>query len=81
MIVKSKFTSARGNSEWMWVEIVKWQGERITGILQNQPNAIENLSKGAEVTVEQSGIFDYVHYLPDGSTVGNETGKLMSKGR
>ena len=40
MIVKSKFTSARGNSEWMWVEIVKWQGERITGILQNQPNAI-----------------------------------------
>jgi len=79
IIVKAPFTTNDNGVEWMWVEIVKWSGTQIIGILQNQPRNVTGLNMGAEVTVNQDEIFDYVHYFADGSTEGNETGKLLSQ--
>ena len=65
----------------MWVEVNKWEGSTLRGPLQNQPHNIPELQAGQEVEVEQDKVFDYIHKLPDGSTEGNETGKLIEAAR
>jgi uncharacterized protein YegJ (DUF2314 family) len=60
----------------MWIEVIGW-GETIKGILQNEPFNVPNLRAGAEVHVTQDKIFDYIRYYPDGTSEGNETGKLI----
>lgn len=79
LLLKAPFTTDEGGNEWMWVEVTKWTGETIEGILQNEPYHIKNLKSGAKVTVKQVDIFDYILYKADGSQEGNETGKLIMK--
>lgn len=77
LLMKFPFESDEGQREWMWVEIVKWQGDEIKGILQNDPYYIPNLKSGQEVTKDVNDMFDYILQHPDGSEEGNETGKIM----
>ncbi len=79
LVLKAPFTTDEGGNEWMWIEVTKWKGETIEGILQNEPHYIKNLKSGAKVTVQQIDIFDYILYKADGSQEGNETGKLIMK--
>lgn len=79
-LVKAPFKTPSGDNEWMWVEIISWENEKtLTGLLKNQPYHIPTLKAGEEVTINISDIFDYIHKLPDGSSVGNETGALIQK--
>jgi uncharacterized protein YegJ (DUF2314 family) len=75
--VKAPFETSSGGSEWMWVEVVKWNGNTITGILDNDPFEVPTLKAGARVEVPADKIFDYLLTRADGSEEGNETGKLM----
>ncbi len=79
ILLKAPFTTDEGGNEWMWIEVVGWKDETIEGILQNDPYYIKNLKSGAKVTVKQADIFDYILYKADGTTEGNETGKLIQK--
>lgn len=79
LLLKAPFTTDEGGNEWMWIEVTRWRGETIEGILQNEPHYIKNLKSGAKVTVQQADIFDYILYKADGTTEGNETGKLIEK--
>ncbi len=80
MLVKAPFTTTNGGTEWMWVEVVRWKGTKIEGVLQNDPFEVPSLKAGARVTVEEASIFDYMMKRPDGTIEGNETSKLLQGG-
>ncbi|RNC86836.1 MAG: DUF2314 domain-containing protein [Winogradskyella sp.] len=67
--------------EWMWVEVVKWEGDLIIGLLQNEPRFISDLKAGQQVEKNIDDMFDYILYNDDGSMEGNETGKIIEKMR
>jgi uncharacterized protein YegJ (DUF2314 family) len=75
--VKAPFKTSDGGTEWMWVEVVRWQGATIHGVLRNDPFDVPSLKSGSRVDVEESTIFDYILTRPDGSREGNETGPLL----
>jgi uncharacterized protein YegJ (DUF2314 family) len=79
ILLKAPFKTDGGGHEWMWVEVVVWNGERIEGTLQNTPMEVSDLKAGARVRFAQSDVFDFLHYFPDGHIEGNETGKIMAK--
>src|SRR6185436_16808975 len=79
LLVKGPFKTTSGENEWMWVEVVRWQGSTIRGVLMNDPTQVPGLKAGAEVEVPVASVFDYLHTLPDGGTEGNETGEIMER--
>jgi uncharacterized protein YegJ (DUF2314 family) len=79
LLVKAPFKTPEGENEWMWVEVVSWQGNVISGILQNQPFNVPALKSGARVDVRADEIFDYTLTRRDGSREGNETGRIMER--
>ena len=81
ILLKAPFKTDTGGREWMWIEVTRWKEDSIQGILQNDPFEISNLSAGSVVNANPNDIFDYILYFPDGSTEGNETGKIISNER
>jgi uncharacterized protein YegJ (DUF2314 family) len=77
LMVKAPFKTPSDNNEWMWLEVVRWKGGTIDGILQNDPVEVPDLKSGARVEVQADAIFDYLLVKADGSQEGNETGKLL----
>jgi hypothetical protein len=43
ILLKAPFKLNDTDNEWMWVEVTKWQGNSIEGILQNEPYEITDL--------------------------------------
>jgi uncharacterized protein YegJ (DUF2314 family) len=62
----------------MWVEVVRWKGDMIRGILKNDPVYVPDLQKGQEVFVAEHEVFDYVRVHSDGTQEGNETGAAIA---
>lgn len=79
LLLKGPFATVTGRNEWMWVEVTKWENSVIHGILQNDPFEIPTLKAGAKVKIKQKEVFDYIHYLPDGTQKGNETGEIIGR--
>jgi uncharacterized protein YegJ (DUF2314 family) len=77
--VKAPFAVPSGGNEWMWVEVVTWDGDVIHGILGNDPFHVPDLKSGARVDVKASEIFDYIWTKSDGKTEGNETTAILQK--
>ena len=77
--VKAPFATPDDGKEWMWVEISAWADGKIMGLLRNEPFNIPDLHAGQVVEVLEADVFDYLHTLPDGSTEGNETGRLIEQ--
>lgn len=75
--VKVPFTTPQGDREWMWIEVLTWQGEQINGILRNEPIDVPSLHAGARVSAAAADVFDYVHVLPDGTRQGGETDRIL----
>jgi uncharacterized protein YegJ (DUF2314 family) len=79
LMVKAPFVTRSGDNEWMWVEVVRWEGHKINGILENDPYEVENLKAGARVEVDEDSLFDYIVVHADGSKEGNETSKIIER--
>ena len=79
LLVKAPFATRDGSTEWMWIEVVRWEGRKIVGILKNDPFEVPGLKAGARVSAEESSLFDYILVKPDGSREGNETAALLEK--
>ena len=77
--VKAPFKTPDDGTEWMWVEVMNWDGNTITGLLKNEPYNIPDLKGGSEVVVNQDEVFDYIRTYPDGTSEGNETSTLILK--
>ena len=78
ILVKAAF-ARRGGNEWMWVEVTRWAGDAIDGLLKNEPVDVPGLHAGQMVKVSQAKVFDYIRRYPDGSEEGNETGKIIRR--
>lgn len=81
IMLKAPFASPEKGVEWMWVEVIKWPGELITGMLRNEPRYVPFLKAGQIVDVKQSDIFDYIRRTADGKQEGNETSEILIKTR
>lgn len=79
LLIKFPFENLSGEREWMWVEVVKWNGKTVKGLLQNDPQIVKTLKSGQEVTKNIDDMFDYILYFPDGTQEGNETGEIISR--
>jgi uncharacterized protein YegJ (DUF2314 family) len=77
--VKAKFVAPDGENEWMWVEVTSWKDNKIVGLLSSEPFLIPSLHGGQIVDVCEGDVFDYIHKRADGTTEGNETGKIIEK--
>jgi len=77
--VKAPFATPDGGNEWMWVEVISWEGERITGLLRNKPFNIPDLHAGQIVEVSEGTVFDYIRKFSDGTQEGNETSKIIER--
>ena len=56
-----------------------WDGDKIRGLLSNDPHNIPSLHAGQSVTVSVSRVFDYIRRRADGTVEGNETAKLIEQ--
>ena len=79
LLLKAPFKTTDQGNEWMWVEVIEWQTQKIKGILKNEPYHIPELKAGATVVINQSEVFDYIRYSSDGSSEGNKTGELIQE--
>jgi len=77
--VKAPFKTDSGGNEWMWVEIQRWEGDRIDGSLQNTPFEIKALKSGQLVRIREQDVFDYIRKFTDGHVEGNTTGDIIRK--
>ena len=77
--VKAPFPTPQGDREWMWVEVSRWKGARITGTLDNEPVECPDLHAGQVVQVREEDVFDYIRKYSDGRREGNTTGKVLEK--
>jgi len=77
--VKAPFRTIDDGHEWMWVEVTKWNGRRITGILNNEPDKVPGLRAGQIVEVNEDDVFDYIRRYADKHTEGNTSGEIISR--
>lgn len=61
----------------MWIEVVRWEGKKLKGILLNDPYEVDDLKAGARVEVDEDSLFDYSYRHADGTEEGNETTKIL----
>jgi uncharacterized protein YegJ (DUF2314 family) len=74
--VKAPFEE-KGRREYMWIEVLAWEGRRIRGILTGVPEIATALRPGAVVEVDEADAYDYLVRQPDGTEVGNHTGAAI----
>jgi uncharacterized protein YegJ (DUF2314 family) len=77
LAVKAPFTTPDGGGEFMWVEVVRWEGTTIHGLLMNNPTHIPGLHQGASDEVAEASVIDYQLTLPDGTQQVNETTEIL----
>lgn len=79
--VKLPFETPDGGTEWMWVEVLRWNGDTLDGVLSNDPFNIPDLHAGQRVQGSMAEVFDYLYRRQDGEVEGNETGKIIERVR
>lgn len=62
----------------MWVNDVYFDGERVCGVLVNDPNALSNVKNGDEVAVSLEQISDWMFAI-EGKTYGGFSVQAMRK--
>jgi uncharacterized protein YegJ (DUF2314 family) len=79
LAVKARFTSTDGEVEWMWVDVIMWRRDELTGFLDNDPRLIPTLRSGSRVTVKLTDVSDYMYAPKDGSSQGGYSIEVMRK--
>lgn len=79
LLLKAPFATPDDSQEWMWVEVTRWKGDAISGLLMNEPHSIPDMHAGQKVQVLEAKIFDYIRRLPNGTVEGNETGEIIAR--
>jgi uncharacterized protein YegJ (DUF2314 family) len=78
--LKAPFDTDDGGTEWMWVEVSRWQSDgRISGMLKNEPEQIADLHAGASVDIDEADVFDWMRTRADGSREGNTTSAILQR--
>lgn len=75
--VSAPFTTRKGGTEYIWVELRDWSGGAMSGVLVNEPYDANGLHKGDVVSVQQDQVYDYIWRFGDGSREGNTTAAFL----
>jgi len=67
-----------GGHEHIWVGHIQAKGDKITGLLANEPNALPGLKLGSPVTFTQGQISDWA-YTKGGKLYGHYTTRVVIK--
>ena len=67
-----------GQQEHIWIDNVKYKNGRFIGNLANVPNS-PKYEQGDEVSIEESGISDWVVLYENGKQLGGYTLEVMEK--
>jgi uncharacterized protein YegJ (DUF2314 family) len=78
LAVSVPFPNPDGSREYLWVEVQRWQGSILRGIVATEPSRTRSVRKGQEVTIDQAQVFDYVWKRADGSREGNGTAGFLN---
>ncbi len=75
-ILKAGFPNPQGGEEHMWFDVQARAGDKVTGVLGNEPQSIPGLHDGDLVTVQASQISDW-SYVKHGRRYGAFTERVM----
>jgi uncharacterized protein YegJ (DUF2314 family) len=75
--VSVPFDCPDGSREYLWVEVQRWEGSRLTGHVINSPTRTRAAQKGQSVVVDQGRVFDYLLKHSDGSREGDTVGAFV----
>lgn len=75
--VKARFEDGE-TVEYMWVSVTGISGDRISGTLGNDPNALTNIKLGDEVTLSPDDVADWL-YLDGEEMVGGFSIKVLQE--
>ncbi len=73
LAVSVPFSTRKGNKEYLWVEVSRWQEGGMSGRLATEPYEVYGLHKGDNVNVKEAEVYDYVLRRADGTKAGNLT--------
>jgi len=76
--VKRGFASEKGkdHQEFMWVQVLDIEEDRIIGVLDNDPVYVKNLRAGDRVISQPDDVIDWI-FKGDDDLVGNFTGPVI----
>ena len=79
LLVKAGFRTDDKNLEYMWMEVIAWEKDRLKGTLANEPFNVSRLRRGSPVDVAESEVQDYLYMGPDGKREGGESSTLLMR--
>ena len=59
LLIKFPFENKEGDREWMWVEVLSWKKNTVTGLLQNEPALVTNLKSGQKVKKNIKNLYKF----------------------
>jgi len=77
ILLKAPFQTPDGGQEWMWVEVTKWENDKVKGLLENTPDKIPTLHAGQAVEINEKDVFDYIRHYADRHQEGNTTERIL----
>jgi uncharacterized protein YegJ (DUF2314 family) len=77
LAVKAQFTAEDGRVEWMWVEVKRWDKDKMTGVLTNEPFYVKTLHEGDKVSVDQGQTADYIFKRRGAKPEGGDSDRVI----
>jgi uncharacterized protein YegJ (DUF2314 family) len=77
LFIKHGFPTSKGDSEYLWVVANRWEGDRITGQVANDPNDVPGVVIGMTMVLREADVFDWTIQLPDGRSDGGYTTQVV----
>jgi uncharacterized protein YegJ (DUF2314 family) len=77
LFIKHGFPTSDGDREFMWIAVQTWTGDKISGILANEPLDVPGLRAGSPVQISEAEAFDWTISHHDGRMEGGYTTKVM----
>lgn len=71
--VSVPFRTRSGGTEYLWVEVDRWDARGMGGRLATEPYDVSGLRRGDSVAVSPTEVYDYVYKRADGTKEGNLT--------
>ena len=75
--VSVPFDCPDGSREYLWVEVQRWEENRLTGHVISAPTRTRATQKGQSVVVDQGSVFDYLLKRSDGTREGDTVGAFV----
>lgn len=77
--VKRGFPVEEGRSEYLWVGVGSWSGDRIRGRIENDPVRCAGFDRGQVVEFGESEVFDWLITHPDGTREGARMNDFLAR--